>query len=107
MTPGGLIRLWERQQLREERQDRRIGALMALYAEAHRDRDRRSEPYTVDDFCGTSRYQTVVRAVERMPDETVEDFLARISRPRMDPAAQIESIKAQARGFGKWTVENG
>jgi hypothetical protein len=107
MTPGGLIRLWERQQLREERQDRRIGALMALYAEAHRDHDRRSEPYTVDDFVGKSRFQTVVRAVERMPGETVEEFLARISRPTIDPTLQIEQIKSQARGFGRWTVENG
>jgi hypothetical protein len=83
--------------------------LTLWYANVHRDTDKKPEPFSIDDFVpGASSLGTVtVRAVERMPGETVEDFLARISRPTMDPTTQIESIKAQARGFGRWTVENG
>ena len=82
--------------------------LTLWYANVHRDTEKRPDPFSMDDFVpGASQSHVVVRAVERMPGETVEDFLSRISRPTMDPTTQIESIKAQARGFGRWTVENG
>lgn len=83
--------------------------LTLWYANVHRDTDKKPDPFSIDDFVpGASAGQSyvTVRAVERMPGETVEDFLARISRPTMNPEQQIEQIKGLARGFGRWTVEN-
>ncbi len=83
--------------------------LTLWYANVHRDTEKKPDPFSMEDFVpGVSGLsQVTIRAVERMPGESVEDFLARISRPTMDPTSQIESIKAQARGFGRWTVDNG
>lgn len=83
--------------------------LTLWYANVHRDTDKKPDQFTIDDFvpgATASLSQVTVRAVERMPGESVEDFLNRVSRPTINPQAQIESIKAQARGFGKWRVEN-
>jgi len=81
--------------------------LTLWYANVHRDTDKKPDPFSIDDFVpGASGSRVTVRAIERMPGESVEDFLARISRPTMDPALQVEQIKAMSRGYGKWTVEN-
>ena len=83
--------------------------LTLWYANVHRDTEKKPDPFSIDDFVpGASTLSTVtVRAVERMPGESVEDFLSRISRPTMNPEAQIEQLKAMSRGHGRWTVENG
>jgi len=94
--------------------------LTLWYANVHRDTEKKPEPFSIDDFVpGVSSLGTVtVRAMERMPGETVEDFLARISRPTMDPELQVariqiagamQAIRAGVPGhvFGRWTVENG
>lgn len=84
--------------------------LTLWYANVHRDTDQKPDPFTMDDFVpGASSSHVTVRAVERMPGESVEDFLARVSRCTTDPMIQVDRIKAAFLGrpaLGRWTVEN-
>lgn len=104
-TPRHIDAFHKRHLAAEERQDRRVASLMAFYAEAHRDRDKRFEPFTLDDFLAPR--QRVVHMPNGHPGETPEEIMARMMGPRLSPEEQVSRLKAASRGFGKWTVENG
>jgi len=55
LTPRQFDAAWRRYRDAEERKDRRFANLMALYAESHRDHEKRSEPFSADDFMASER----------------------------------------------------
>ena len=50
LTLRELRAMLDRYLAREERQDRRFAMLAALYANAHRDEQKKSDPFTIEDF---------------------------------------------------------
>ncbi len=50
MTPRQIRAMWDAWKLRERAHDRRAALMPWLYAEAHRDRKRRAEPWRIEDF---------------------------------------------------------
>jgi hypothetical protein len=55
MTPRQFQAMRNRYTDREIRHERRTGLLAALYANAHRDPDKRAEPFTIEDFAPALR----------------------------------------------------
>lgn len=68
LTLSAFLRLWERHRARERQQDRRAGEIAAVIASAHRDPDKRRDPFTWLDFFPEWR--------EAHPAQTDEEMLA-------------------------------
>ncbi|MGH7487252.1 MAG: hypothetical protein ACREMY_16885 [bacterium] len=50
LTPREFDALWQRFLDREEREQQRFGLLAMMYTNVHRDRDKRPQPFDLDDF---------------------------------------------------------
>jgi hypothetical protein len=99
-TPRHIDAMFKRHVAAERRRAVPLALLTSIYANVHRDPEKRSQPFTAEDFLPSLAVQK-----PRGP-ETIEETIARMMGPQPDPDELVAMIKGNSRGMGKWSTED-